>query len=483
MARASLKGEEEFCCCKGVADMLKELLSIDKSTLFAVSLYQEAAFYGETALLKVSMTLNHSKTAARRSALRVLVALETKELVLPQVLAAFLPECPAESRAFARELASGTVRHRARLDWTLQPLLKKPLGKLDPPVRAALRLAVYERAVLKTRAFVIGNEYAGLMKRERLSSATGFVNAIARRLPEELRASPDAREKPLQFLATEYSHPEWLVERWLARFGFEECEKLLRFNNTVAPLSLRVNTLRAKRPKVLSALQERGLAADYGKLSRDAILVENAGLPTDWPEWSGGEIIAQDEAAQLVSLLAAPEPGTAVIDCAAAPGGKSTHLAQLMENRGKIIACDLGEGRLKLVRENAARLGIGIIETRTGDLRRLARDLPPADLVLLDAPCLGTGTLRRRPDAKWSKTKEQLEELTVLQRELLESAASLVKPEGILVYSTCSLEPEENEMQIEWWQTRHPEWSAETESTLPHRDGCDGMFFARLQRG
>jgi 16S rRNA (cytosine967-C5)-methyltransferase len=424
----------------------------------------------------------HPKTLARKAALHVLIALETQDVIFPQALNSALTHCPPETRPLARELASGVLRHRALLDWTLAPLLKKPFKKLDAPVRAALRLAAYERAFLKTFPAVVANEYAGLMKAEKLSSATGFVNAIARRLPDAPRAAPDAKQNPVAFLATEYSHPEWLAQRWLERFGFEECEKLLQFNNGIAPLSLRVNTQRATREEILSSLQSRGMGAVPGVLAPDAIIMQGAGDPTNWPEWADGKIIAQDEAAQLVSIFAAPQSGQTVIDCAAAPGGKSTHLAQLMHGAGEIIACDLSAGRLKLVRENAARLGISIITTRSGDLRKLAPDLPRADLVLLDAPCLGTGTLRRRPDAKWNKTSQQLAELVALQRELLEAAASLVKPEGVLVYSTCSLEPEENENQIVWWQSLHPEWQAQTRSTLPHRDGCDGMFAARLTK-
>jgi len=281
-------------------------------------------------------------------------------------------------------------------------------------------------------------------------------------------------------LATLYSHPEWLVARWLERLGREECEKLLQFNNGIAPLSLRVNSLRSSREAVLASLLARGLQAREGLLSPDAVIVENAGDPTSWPEWEAGEIIAQDEAAQLVARLAAPLPGQTIIDAAAAPGGKTTHLAQLMNNDGKIIACDVGAGRLKLVCDNAKRLGVSMIETRAGDFRELAQTLPVADMVLLDAPCLGTGTLRRRPDAKWSKTPAQLEELVVLQRELLESATALVKPGGVLVYSTCSLEPEENEGQVAWWLGQDPNRQATWKSTLPHRDGCDGMFAARL---
>lgn len=429
-----------------------------------------------------SPTNLHPKTAARRVALKILVALETSDIVFPQALNTFIPNCPIETRPLARELATGVLRHRARLDWTLEPLLKKPLEKLDAPVRAALRLATYERTILKTFASVVGNEYAGLMKSERLISATGFVNAIARRLPDEPRESPNATSDPVGYLQKEYSLPRWLVERWLARFGFEECEQLLQSNNCIAPLSLRVNTLRAGREEILDSLLSRGVQAVKGVLSPDAILVEHAGDPTHWPEWSEGKIYIQDEAAQLVSLLADPQPGQIVIDAASAPGGKSTHLAQLMKGEGKIIACDVGEGRLKLVRENAARLGIENIETCAGDFRALASGLPVADLILLDAPCLGTGTLRRRPDAKWNKTPQQLSELVALQRELMEAASPLVALGGVLVYSTCSLEPEENENQIAMWLERHPDWQVETRSTLPHRDGCDGMFAARLTK-
>lgn len=424
----------------------------------------------------------HPKTAARRVALKILVALESGEVIFPQALSTLLPTCPEETRPLVRELTSGVLRHRARLDWTLAPLLKKPLPKLDAPVRAALRLATYERTMLKTHAPVVGNEYSGLMKSERLLSAVAFVNAITRRLPDAPRPSPDEASDPVAHLATEYSHQNWLVERWLARFGFEECAQLLASNNCIAPLALRVNSLRASREEILESLQARALKATAGVLSPDCIIVENAGDPTNWPEWKEGKIIAQDEAAQLVSLFANPQAGQMIIDAAAAPGGKSTHMAQLMKDSGKILACDVGEGRLKLVRENAARLKIESIETRVGDLRALTSELPIADLVLLDAPCLGTGTLRRRPDAKWNKTPQQLAELVALQRELLEAAGALVKPGGVLVYSTCSLEPEENENQIAWWLERHPAWQVQMRSTLPHRDGCDGMFAARLTK-
>lgn len=435
------------------------------------------------------------KTAARRAALQALVAVEHADVVLSAALAE--QDLSPEARPFAHEIAVGTLRHRARLDYTISPLLRKSLDKLDPPVRAALRLATYERALLQVPAPVIGDEYAGLMRGARLSSAVAFVNAVCRRLPAALRASPDAERDPVGYLAVEYSHPTWLVERWLQRLGFAECQALCAANNQIAPLALRVNTLRATREEVLAQLTARGLQARSSNLAPDAILVEQAGAPTAWPEWTAGLIIAQDEAAQLVSRLAAPQPSDTIIDAAAAPGGKTTHLAQLMRDAGQIIACDSAPGRLKLIAANAQRLGLHSIALRAEDFRHLAANLPPADLVLLDAPCLGTGTLRRRPDAKWRKTPEQLKELVVLQRELLVAAASVVRPGGALVYATCSLEPEENAAQAHWWLTQHPDWQIEaptaglwrelaTEAgflqTQPHRNGCDGMFAVKLRR-
>ena len=440
----------------------------------------------------------HPRTAARRGAIRALVEIEVSEVPLGAALGR--QQLAAEARGFANEIATGTVRQRAWLDYTLAPLLKKPLRALDAPVRSALRLAAYERCLLHTPAAAVGDEYAGLMRGEKLSSAVAFVNAVARRLPTEPRPAPDAESHPIAHLATQYSHPEWLVERWLARFGFVDCQALCEANNQIAPLSLRANTLRTTRDAVLEKLLGRGLAARPGALSPHAIIVEHAGDPTGWPEWEAGLILAQDEAAQLVALLAAPQPGQIVIDAAAAPGGKSTHLAQLMQDKGQVLACDVAPGRLKLVQENAQRLGLHSIAVHAGDFRTVAGALAPADLVLLDAPCLGTGTWRRRPDAKWRKTPAQLNELVALQRELLDTAASVVKPGGALVYATCSLEPEENQEQVFRWLSLHSAWTLEPAAatvdpmlhttmtadgclqTLPHRHGCDGMFAAKLRR-
>ncbi|HEX8236778.1 MAG TPA: 16S rRNA (cytosine(967)-C(5))-methyltransferase RsmB [Abditibacteriaceae bacterium] len=442
----------------------------------------------------------HPKTQARRGALKALVALENSDVPLASALNDL--HLPAEAQGFARELVAGVCRTQSRLDHTIAPLLKKRLSKLDAPVRAALRLAAYERCVLDTPHSALVDEYAEAMRAAHLRSAVGFVNAVARRLPAEFIPSPDANKNAVAFLSTEYSHPTWIVERWLRHLGFEACAALCQSNNTIAPLHLRVNTLKTTRERVLDSLRERGLDARAGALSIDAVVVERGeeslGSPQHWPEWQSGWILAQDEAAQCVARLAHPHEGDTIVDACAAPGGKTTHLAQMMKDTGTVLACDLAPGRLKLVRENAQHLGLKCIETRAGDFLELASNLPKADLVLLDAPCLGTGTWRRRPDARWRKTKQQLGELVVLQRKLLNAAALVVKPGGVLVYSTCSLESEENEDQAHWFLEQHDSWSFATSEmeeplrvlksldgvlqTWPHLHDCDGMFAAKFQR-
>lgn len=422
----------------------------------------------------------HPKTAARQMALRALVRSESRDMVAPD-----FRDLDASVRPFARELYSGTQRQRARLDWTLAPLLSQPLSKIDAPVRAALRLAAYEKLVLQTPPHAFVGEYAGLMRDERKTSAVGFVNAIARRIPDSWRALP--ADVPQQ-LAIEFSHPQWLVQRYLKALGQDETRQLLAANNERAPLCLRANTLKISR----DALLERLPNARAGQLSPDAILLDG-GDPTRLPGWDAGEFFVQDEAAQLVAFYAAATPGASVLDCAGAPGGKATHCAQLMNNRGRILSVDIAPGRLKLVRENAARLGISIIQVRAADLRAFEGEL--CDVVMLDAPCLGTGTLRRRPDAKWRKTPQSLADLVVLQHELLDAAARQVKPGGVLVYSTCSLEPEENSEQARAFSERSgwpieaaPDWmrAARTQQgwlqIWPHRQGADGMFAAKWRR-
>jgi 16S rRNA (cytosine967-C5)-methyltransferase len=430
--------------------------------------------------------LPHPRTAARREIIRALVASEKPD---------FSPfgwnELDPAVRPFAREVTSGVWRWRSKLDWNLAPLLSRPLDKLDAPARAALRALAFERLELQTAPHALGSDYAELMRTFKIGSAAGFVNALARRLPDEWRALP----RQLAFrLSVEFAHPLWLVERYLQRLGEPETRALLEANQERAPFDVRANSTRIARDELVARFRSASIEAQPTPHSPVGVRLSGVSSPELLPGWKEGWFFVQDEAAQLVGELAPlPEVGL-VVDCASAPGGKATHLAG-RSPKARVLACDLSAKRLELVSDNAARLRLGNIETRAGNWLDLAGTLEAkADLVLLDAPCLGTGTFRRRPDAKWRKTPEQLRELVALQRQLLDAAAKAVKVGGALVYSTCSLEAEENDEQALAFEARHANFErivlagapGEADGFLhagPHLTGSDGAFAAAWRRG
>lgn len=432
--------------------------------------------------------LIHPRTLARREIVRALVASEKTD---------YSPlswnDLDPSVRPFAREVTSGVWRWRSKLDWSLAPLLQKPLEKLDAPVRAALRAMAFERLELRTAPHALGSDYAELMRVFKVASAAGFVNALARNLSEDWRALP----KQIAFrLSVEFAHPLWLIERYLQTRGEIETRALLEANQNRAHFDVRINQTLISREELRLRFQRDGIDASATPFSPVGLRLSGVSSPESLFGWNEGLFFVQDEAAQLVGALAhIPESGL-IIDCASAPGGKATHLAQRAP-RAQVLACDSSEKRLELVAQNVGRLRLKNIKTRAGNWLELAPTLEnSADLVLLDAPCLGTGTFRRRPDAKWRKTTGQLEELVALQRQLLDAAAKTVKVGGVLLYSTCSLEPEENALQALAFEARHPEFerlplelsAAPTLvadgflQTAPHRSASDGAFASQWRR-
>ena len=429
--------------------------------------------------------LSHPRTLARREIIRALVASEKSD---------FSPfdwaGLAEEARPFAREVTSGVWRWRSKLDWSLAPLLDRPLDRLDAPARAALRAMLFERLELGTAPHALGSDYAELMRAFKIGSAAGFISALARRLPNDWRALP----KQLAFrLSVEFAHPLWLVERFIERLGEEETRALLTANQERAPFDVRVNETLTGRDELLARFRAEGIEARPTPHSPVGVRLPHVSSPQSLPGWNEGWFFVQDEAAQLVGALAPVPSSGLIVDCASAPGGKATHLAQRSPG-AKVLACDVSNKRLELVTQNAARLRLANLETRAGSWLDVAPSLrAQADLVLLDAPCLGTGTFRRRPDAKWRKTPEQLRELNALQHELLEGAALVVKAGGALVYSTCSLEREENEDAARDFEARHPDFQRVFQPipavssdgflhTAPHRTGTDGAFAAVWRR-
>ncbi|MGB8542031.1 MAG: 16S rRNA (cytosine(967)-C(5))-methyltransferase RsmB [Candidatus Acidiferrales bacterium] len=357
----------------------------------------------------------------------------------------------ADDAALATEIALGVLRWRGLLDFLLQRALKKPVERLDLPVAIALRMGLYQLRFLEripARAAV--NESAELVKSARKSSAASLVNAVLRRLAAE------AKEPPEKFLPADislaerlsilYSHPAWLVQRWLVRLGETQTTSLLRANNQTPRMACSLHHAE-RRDEILKGLQNAGLGVEPGHLLRSAFAII-VGSPTRTESFRHGDISIQDEASQAIPLLLDVHPGNRVLDLCAAPGGKTPTLARRAGKNGLVVAADRHAHRLRAMREQFKRLQLSDVRIVELDA---ARPLPfgiQFDRILLDAPCSGTGTLARHPEIRWRLKPEQLSELNHLQRDLLVSALKQLAPGGRLVYSTCSLEPEENEELI-----------------------------------
>lgn len=372
----------------------------------------------------------------------------------------------ARERGLAWELVYGVLRRRSTLDWRLDQVSDRPLDRLPVAVREALRLAAYQLLHLdRIPASAAVNEAVGLTKglAPRLGRDwAGFVNAVLRNLirrPAPLW--PDAKDDPVAALAIRYACPAWLVARWLERLGLEGAEAQCRATLDVPPLTIRVNVLKTTREALAGDLARAGCEVRPTAFSPIGLVVESNGPPVDLPAFRLGHFYIEDEAGQLVPPLLDPQPGERVLDVCAAPGGKATHLAALMRDRGLIVAMDRSAARLRLVEENCRRLGVRSVVTVTGEAPEGGSERP-FDRILVDAPCSGLGVLRRHPEGKWQKRAERLREQQSQQLAILERVAPLLRPGGILVYSTCSTEPEENEQVIERFCARRAEFQRET---------------------
>jgi 16S rRNA (cytosine967-C5)-methyltransferase len=362
----------------------------------------------------------------------------------------------------------GVLRRRGTLDFILSAKTRKPLSKISSRLRNLLRIGAYQILYLsKTPDSAAVDESVKLARALGGKPVAGFVNAVLREIARRPDvAYPDLREDPVAHIAARYSHPAWLVSRWVGRYGAEEAIRICNANNEPAPLTVRVNRLRTDREALSEALAREGVRSEPCRISPVGLrlhLGESGRAVSDLTAFRGGLFYVQDEAAQLVGLIAAPQPGQAVLDACAAPGGKTTHLAEMMENRGRITALDPSGVRLKRLAENAARMGATCVEPLRGDAATRIDRLRPAsfDLVLVDAPCSGLGVLRRNPEGKWTKTEALIFRCRAVQIRILRNVAPLLKPGGILVYSTCTTEPEENEQVVDAFRTDHPGFETE----------------------
>jgi len=402
---------------------------------------------------------------ARTAAYHALRAVTGGRADLPTALHASRQQLSDErDRSLAAEIVTGALRWQRSLDHLIEHFAKRRVDKLDPEVVTILRLSLYQMLHLdRVPASAVVDDAVNLTRAARKPSASGFVNAVLRstlrqrhRLPLPPRPEdPGDREAALAYLGVTHSHPQWLVERWLERYGFDATERWVQFNNATPPLTLRANRLRVTRDSAVAALAADGVETERTRHAPDGLVV-TSGNPLRRP--ADGSVFVQDEASQLISLVVGARPADIVLDLCASPGGKTTAMAADMESTGAIVASDVRSKRLALLRETLRLSGApNVAVVRVGP----SGSLPFAarfDRVLVDAPCSGLGTIRRDPDIRWRRREEELAELARTQIALLSRAAEVVRPGGRLIYATCSSEPEENEGVVDAFLGAHPDF-------------------------
>ncbi|MBF0179240.1 MAG: 16S rRNA (cytosine(967)-C(5))-methyltransferase RsmB [Magnetococcales bacterium] len=429
----------------------------------------------------------------RRSAIDAVVRVTRDGLAL-EPDAGFFGQLPARERGLAREIATGTLRFLSTIDALLLSCMPRPLARGRHFLWAVMRTAMYQARWMRIPVHAAVHEAVELVKNSPDRPKAGFVNAVLR---QAVLVDPtglwSGLQDPAARLSLELSYPEWLTRRWLARIGEERTRARMEAGNREADLTLRVNTLVADRDFFIDFTNGR-------PFGRDGVVVDTPGPIEEIPGYREGWFAVQDGAAQWAGRLLGPAAGEEILDLCAAPGGKTTHLAALAGGKARIYAVDRSEVRLRRLRENLARLRVDGVEVVVGDA--VADDYLPDmtfDRVLVDAPCTGTGVIRRHPEIKWRRGVEDPCRMAETQRRILESAARRVRPGGVLVYAVCSLEPEEGEDLIAAFLAAHPDWRRQpitVEEGVPVQaitgekdffsepgyEGMDGFFLSRLCR-
>lgn len=468
---------------------------------------------------------NKRGVQSRKVAVEVLTRIETTGAYANLALDVALDKAGMEARdsAFTTALVQGVLRHKSTLDDEISALSSQPINKIKPPVLNLLRIAIFQlsqmedipqRAVLDTAgdiARLVGHQ--GIVK-----FVNGILRSYLRKIEKQLgredsseTLNPDdlpIDNKSAGQLSRQYSMPEWLVKRWLISFGQEETISLLVHCQTPPKLTLRANTMAIETDALAQILERQGLKLSRSRLVDSCLIVEsknkNQRKLEELPGYNEGIFSVQDESAAFVAQVVAPQAGEVIIDLCAAPGGKTINMAELMDGKGRIIAVDIHDKRLNLLRDSRLRMGLRNIETKASDGRQF-KYAGGADRVLVDAPCSGTGVIAKRADLRSNRDESDLEKLTKIQAALLENAANLLKEGGVLVYSTCSIEKEEGPDVINAFLQNHPEFSRDDISNafpdgllaeleleeeaangevmfLPSRHKLPGFYIARLRK-
>ncbi len=441
--------------------------------------------------------------SVRDAAIRVLSEIDNEGKFSNKLLQQYSEsELSKEDIRLLRELVYGVVENRMYIDKIIRSASSVKMKKIHPMILQILRLGVYQIGFMdRIPAHASINEAVKLAKKYGHKGTVGYVNGVLRRIERE-REQHFSNDEPSSAddLAIRYSHPDYLVRLWIEQFGFEFAKKLIVANNSRPLLSLRVNTLKTDREDLMGMLKKYNLELIKGELSEDCVRVVNPENITETKEFKDGLFTIQDESSMMVTEIAGPIEGNTVLDVCSAPGGKATHIAQRMNNRGRVIARDLYAQKINLVMENAERLGIEIINGQVHDATEFDESLKDmVDICIVDAPCSGFGLLRRKPDIKFNRKSEDVESLIDIQSSILNVSSGYVKSGGKLIYSTCTLNIEENLNQVRKFLERNSQFKlkaielphgkiiSETQESgyielYPHIHGTDGFFIANMVR-
>ena len=439
------------------------------------------------------------KQSARITALRVLVSCRSNGAWADAALKAQISRngLSGPDAALCSRIVYGVMQHQMLLDFYIGAYCSQKPDHLQPPLLEILRIGAYQILFLdKIPDSAAVNTSVELAKLSKRGQASGLVNAVLRKISqnkESLPPIPDRNE--IQRLSIQYSHPKWLTKRMVTLLGREEAERFLASNNEIAPLTIQVNPLKTTTESLTEELRQAGIEVHPHAWVPDCLELSGTGDLTALPAFRDGKFLVQDPAARLVSLIANIRPGLKVLDVCAAPGGKSLSAAFAMTGQGDILSCDLHENKLKRIQESADRLGADIITTRAADGRVFQPEWEAAfDVVLVDAPCSGLGIIRKKPDTRYKKA-DDLFTLPVIQSAILNNSARYVRPGGTLVYSTCTILPEENEQVTQAFLAEHTDFTMSpielpqpvgtTSGALtlwPQRHDTDGFYICRMTR-
>jgi 16S rRNA (cytosine967-C5)-methyltransferase len=405
-------------------------------------------------------------------------------------------------KALVTEIVNGTLRNLTRIDWVKSQFAKK--NKIEPWIEDIIRCGIYQIIFLdRVPDSAVCNESSELARKHGHEGTVRFVNGVLRNISrnKEKLAYPDKDKDAVRYLSIFYSHPEWIVRKWIMDYGRQFTGELLKANNEVPPFTIRYNSLKTTKQQLMEILAEESIECDNGRYNQEAIHIRGTSAIEDKASFKKGYYQVQDESSMLVAHITDPKPGDIILDMCSAPGGKTTHIAELMKNQGEIVARDIHKHKLKLVEESCSRLGVSIVKTELQDGLLLHEgSLERFDKVLLDAPCSGLGVMRRKPDLRWKKEPENYMELAKLQSRMLSMASRYVKTGGTLIYSTCTINKTENiqvvkdfllnnqQFQLKSLIGQIPE-SLTCESAregylelFPNTHGTDGFFIAKIEK-